>query len=304
MGAKNVGPVASGSPVFDYERAFSRNRGLVNEEEQTKLRRSRVAIAGVGGVGGVVASTLARVGVGNFRLADPDRFDIVNFNRQGGAMMSTVGRPKAEAVGDQVRDINPTAQVETYAVGVDKSNVGAFLEGVDLLVDAVDFFKLDARRVLYAACRERRIPVVVSAPLGMSATVHVFVPDGMSFEDYFDLRPGMSQVDELVAFLIGLSPALLHAPYIDMRHTNVAEQYGPSLGPAVMLCAGLLGIESVRILLNRPGLRPAPHYLQIDAYRHRVVSRRLWLGGRSPIQRLKRAIAKRQLIKRVGGLPT
>jgi hypothetical protein len=75
--------------AFRYEEAFARNLGWVTEAEQAALRGKRIAIAGAGGVGGVHLLTLARLGVGAFTIADMDRFDLVNFNRQAGAMMST-----------------------------------------------------------------------------------------------------------------------------------------------------------------------------------------------------------------------
>ena len=70
---------------FNYDEAFSRNIGWVTEAEQQSLRGKRVAIAGLGGVGGVHLLTLARLGIGRFAIADLDRFDLVNFNRQVGA---------------------------------------------------------------------------------------------------------------------------------------------------------------------------------------------------------------------------
>src|SRR5436190_7249977 len=76
---------------WSYEEAFRRNRGLCTDNEQHILRNSRVAIAGMGGVGGVHLVTLARLGVGKFTIADPDSFDVVNFNRQYGATMSNLG---------------------------------------------------------------------------------------------------------------------------------------------------------------------------------------------------------------------
>src|SRR5688572_3034414 len=79
---------------WTYEDAFKRNRGLITEEEQQKLRNSRVAIAGMGGVGGVHLITLARLGIGKFTIADPDVFDVPNFNRQYGATISNLGRNK------------------------------------------------------------------------------------------------------------------------------------------------------------------------------------------------------------------
>src|SRR5215510_5748214 len=92
---------------WSYEEAFKRNRGLITEAEQQKLRNSRVAIAGMGGVGGVHLITLARLGIGKFTIADPDVFEVANFNRQYGATISNLGRNKAEAMAEAALEINP-----------------------------------------------------------------------------------------------------------------------------------------------------------------------------------------------------
>ena len=84
------GPLA----VFDYSDAFSRNIGWVTQAEQARLRKSRIAIAGLGGVGGAHLLTLARLGIANFNISDFDDFDVHNLNRQAGAFMPYMGQPK------------------------------------------------------------------------------------------------------------------------------------------------------------------------------------------------------------------
>src|SRR5437762_11146275 len=88
---------------FDYETAFRRNRGFVSSEEQQRLRRARVAVAGLGGTGGAQVQALARTGIGAFTLADPDTFELVNFNRQLGAFMHTLGRNKTDVASEFAR---------------------------------------------------------------------------------------------------------------------------------------------------------------------------------------------------------
>jgi len=78
--------------VFDYSEAFSRNIGLLSQTEQERVRGARVAIAGLGGVGGNHALALARIGFGSFSLADMDKFELANMNRQVGATIDTLGR--------------------------------------------------------------------------------------------------------------------------------------------------------------------------------------------------------------------
>lgn len=280
---------------FDYDIAFARNRGLVSEQEQRKLRAARVLIVGMGGVGGLHATTLARLGVGRFRVVDPDTFGLANFNRQQGATIETLGAPKASTMAAQIRAINPEAEVEAFDLALDEHNVDNLMTGVDLVVDGIDFFALSARLVAYGAAWKRAIPVVSSGPIGMSATMHIFARGGMSFQRYFDLRPGMSRPQQLAAFMAGVAPRMSQRPYIDMSEIDVGGEYGPSLGAACMLSAGVVGVESLRLLLGRPGARLAPHYFQFDAYRQRLYRGYLRGGNRHPMQRLKRFVLERMM---------
>src|SRR5579859_3184934 len=107
---------------WSYDQAFCRNRGLINTKEQAKLRNSRVAVAGLGGVGGIDLVTLARLGIGRFNIADPDVFELANTNRQFGATQSSMGRPKAEVMAEIVHDINPEADIRIFKERVGPQN--------------------------------------------------------------------------------------------------------------------------------------------------------------------------------------
>src|SRR5262249_45278841 len=154
------------------------------------LRESRIAIAGLGGVGGVHLATLARLGIGSFHIADPDRFEPVNFNRQHGATVNVLGRRKATVMEREARAINPDLDLHVFPEAVTPSNVAAFLDGADVLVDGIDFFALESRRLLFREARRRGIWAVTAGPLGFSTAWLVFDPKGMSFDDYFDLHDG------------------------------------------------------------------------------------------------------------------
>ena len=100
--------------TFDYDQAFSRNLGWVTKAEQLRLRNSTVTIGGMGGAGGHHLLALARMGVGNFRIADYDNFELVNFNRQSGATMDTVNVSKCDTMAAMAHAINPTAKIEVF----------------------------------------------------------------------------------------------------------------------------------------------------------------------------------------------
>lgn len=118
---------------------FTRNVGFVSAAEQEELARKKVAIAGVGGDGGLVAEVLARLGVGHFSLADPEVFEPENLNRQNGSSVATLGHNKAAVIGDLIRGINPTAVVDVYETGVNQENISGFLDQADVLVDETEF---------------------------------------------------------------------------------------------------------------------------------------------------------------------
>jgi molybdopterin/thiamine biosynthesis adenylyltransferase len=282
---------------FDYDEAVSRNIGWVTPEEQAMLRRTRVAIAGLGGVGGSHLLTLARLGVGAFHIADFDTFELANFNRQVGATVSHLGRPKADVLAEMALDINPGLQLQRFEEGINDNNLSAFLDGVDVYLDSLDFFALAPRRAVFAACEARGIPAVTAAPLGMGAAVLTFMPGGMGFEEYFQLD-GYSEQEQLVRFLLGLSPAMLQRGYLVYpQAVDFLAHRGPSTAMACELCAGLAATQVLKIVLKRGDTLAAPRGLHFDAYRGQLT--RTWRpgGNRNPLQRIGIAIASHQLAR-------
>ncbi len=285
--------IATPRPAFSYEEAFGRNLGWVTEGEQQTLRRKRVAIAGLGGVGGAYLLTLTRLGVGEFHIADLDCFELVNFNRQAGATLDAIGRPKVEVMAERARQINPELRIASFGEGVDEANLDAFLAGIDVCIDAIDFFVLGIRRKLMARCAELGIPVILAAPLGMGAAYLVFKPGGMSFERWFRLD-GLSQEEQYVNFLLGLAPAGFHRAYlVDPSRVDLRGRRGPSTAAACELCAGVVAVEILKLLLGRGRVRAVPYHHHFDAYRGRWRVRRLPAGNGNPIQRLKIAVMRR-----------
>ena len=112
---------------FQYIKAFSRNIGWVTPAEQVRLQRARIAIAGLGGVGGAHLLTLSRLGISNFHISDFDDFDVHNLNRQAGAFMPSMGHSKIETLAQMARDINPESNIRRFPRGVKPENVDEFL---------------------------------------------------------------------------------------------------------------------------------------------------------------------------------
>lgn len=137
-----------------YELAVTRNIGLVSIQEQKVLKNACVAVAGCGGLGGRELIDLVRMGIGAFNIADFDEFSIKNVNRQIGATSSTVDRPKVEVMAEMARDIHPGVDIVTYPDGIQPDNVDDFVQSADIVVDAIDFFSMPARLLLYRAARK------------------------------------------------------------------------------------------------------------------------------------------------------
>jgi molybdopterin/thiamine biosynthesis adenylyltransferase len=283
-----------------YEEAFARNVGLISPEEQQRLRRTRIAIVGMGGVGGVHAVTFARLGVGAFTIADPDTFAIANTNRQYGATVKAMARSKVEVMAEVLRDINPEVDLRIIPEPLCADNVQEFFKDADLFVDGIDFFELDTRRLLFRVAADHGLYSITAAPLGFSTAWLVFAPHGMSFDRYFNFWDGMEPADKIAAFVVGLAPKGTHQAYMSMKSVNIAARTGPSSGLACQLASGVMVCEALKILLGRGPLRTAPWYQQFDAYLGRFIQGRLIGGNRNPVQRLKKWMVRRWVRELIG----
>lgn len=283
--------------IFDYQQAFSRNIGWVTQQEQETLRRKKIAIAGLGGVGGSHLLTLARLGIGVFHIADFDKFELPNFNRQAGATVSHLDRPKTDVLAEMALDINPELQINKFPNGVTIDNLSEFFTGVDVYIDALDFFAFEAREMVFAYCAEHGIPAITAAPLGMGVALLNFLPGQMTFEEYFRLQ-GQSETDKILHFLIGLSPAMLQRGYlIDQSAVDLLNHKGPSTPMACELCAGVAATQALKILLKRGKVLAAPWGLHFDAYTNKLAKTWRPGGNNNLVQRLGITIAKYQFIK-------
>jgi molybdopterin/thiamine biosynthesis adenylyltransferase len=271
-------------------REFSRNIGLLSVPEQKRLLEARIAVAGAGGVGGLHILTLARLGVGNFSIADNDTFEPVNISRQFGATVHTMGQNKSAVLAQMVKEINPHADVRTFPEGINNDNIAAFLDGVDIFIDGLDFFEIDVRRLIFKRAKEMGIVALTSAPLGFGATLQIFSPGGMSFDNYFALSDDMKYMEKLAAFSAGLAPHPYHIRYLDMSKVSLARKTGPALALACTLAASLVSTEVIKIITGKGRVSPAPHYLQIDLLRGKYKKGYVFMGGRNPVQKLKKLI--------------
>ncbi|MDY0028737.1 MAG: ThiF family adenylyltransferase [Pseudobdellovibrionaceae bacterium] len=278
---------------FDYAIAFSRNLGWVTEDEQLILKGKKVAIAGLGGVGGSHLITLARLGVSYFSIADMDVFDWPNLNRQAGAFASTMNTPKLDVMRKMLKDINPEASATCFSEGVTDDNIDAFLEGVDLYVDSLDVFCMDIRRKVFAKCREKGIPAISAAPTGMGTAVVIFSKNGMSYDSYFDYKEEDTFETQVIKFIVGLSPSMLQKRYLVREGTfDVSLRKAPSTPMGIDLAAGVACTNALKILLGRGQVIYAPCGMHFDAYLNRIEKTWIPFGNKNPLQKLKICFVK------------
>ena len=144
---------------------FSRTELLFGKEAMDKLAGSKVAVFGIGGVGGYVCEALVRSGVGAFDLIDDDKVCLTNLNRQIIATRSTVGKYKTDVMRDRMLDINPNVEVEVHKCFFLPENADDFpWDSYDYVVDAVD--TVTAKIALVMKCKEKNIPIISSMGAG------------------------------------------------------------------------------------------------------------------------------------------
>ena len=144
---------------------FSRTELLLGKEAMEKLSKSRVAVFGIGGVGGYVCEALVRSGVGGFDLIDDDKVCLTNINRQIIATRKTVGKYKTEVMRERILEINPEADVRIHNCFFLPENASEFpFEEYDYVVDAVD--TVTAKLELVMKSKEKNVPIISSMGAG------------------------------------------------------------------------------------------------------------------------------------------
>lgn len=281
------------APTFEYEEAFSRTLGWVTEEEQRQLQSKRIAIAGLGGVGGSYLLTLTRLGIGQFNISDLDAFELCNFNRQAGATMASIGKLKVYELEDRALEINPELKINTFSDGVTTDNLDAFLEDVDLYVDGLDTFAVEIREQIYKRCYELKIPVISAAPIGMGTSMIVFTPESMPYHKYFGWQ-SQSPMDKIRLFLAGIAPSPNAARYlVNPSQLSLSNKKVISTPMGIDLCTGVICTVALKLLLKRGPVVVAPRTLHFDAYLNtfKVVWRPF--GFKNPLQKLAYRLIKK-----------
>jgi molybdopterin/thiamine biosynthesis adenylyltransferase len=256
----------------NYQQLFGRNIGIINEQEQKKLRETTIAVAGIGGVGGAALFNLVRIGIGSLKIADPEDFAYSDLNRQQGSSYTTVGSKKVEVVQQALKSINPRVSIDTFPEGLTEDNLENFLEGVSLVIDGLDFFCLSIRKSLFDACRRRGLYILSCPILGFGTSLAVFSPEGPSFDQFFGPIP--QQIDVNYAMNFGRSffpsiPKYVNQPaYLEAMQKNKPI---PSFATSCSLSGALTAAEAVFILLNKKKPICVPLIKNYDLFDGKIV---------------------------------
>jgi len=146
----------------------------IGEKGQEKLKRAKVFIAGVGGLGSPVSIYLTAAGVGHLRMVDHDRVDLTNLNRQVVHWSGDVGKRKVESAQEKLNKLNPNVTVETLSVTISEENASELITGFDLIVDAMD--NLPTRYLLNKKAIEHGIPFFHGAVNGFEGRAMTVIP--------------------------------------------------------------------------------------------------------------------------------
>ena len=205
---------------------FSRSALLIGREGIEKLRRARVALFGVGGVGGYVAEALARSGVGTIDLYDPDTVNLTNLNRQIIALHSTLDQAKAEVLARRLRDINPEIKVTAHPLFYLPENAGQVdLSAYDYVADAID--TVTAKLDLIERCYHLGVPIISAMGAGNRLD-----PTKLRVGDIFETQNcPLARVMRRELRKRGI-PALrvVYSTEPAMKHDGPADQASPDAG--------------------------------------------------------------------------
>ncbi len=206
---------------------------------QAKLKRARVLVAGVGGLGCQSLAQLASMGVGFLRLVDKDIVEASNLQRQHLFDFGVIGFPKAEAAALRLRRMNPYVEVESVPMAINPWTVGGLLEGIDLVIDGLD--RLTPRLTLNRACVERGIPYVFGASITQMGNVTTVVPGESPCLDCWQGSMDESAIPTCAT--VGVTPYAINV----VASIQVSEAVRVLLGRKPLLAGRLLYIDMAEL---------------------------------------------------------
>lgn len=287
---------------FDYAEMTTRNRGFVTQAEQEKLRDSQVFIPGVGGMGGAAFMALVRAGVGRFVIADVDRFEVSNLNRQLFATLPTVGRSKAEVACETALTINPEVRIQVLG-GEWTGDLDRLLAASHVAVNGMDDAAAGVHLYRRARAHGRTVIDAYASPLPSVTVVRADAPrleERLGYPtvgiDWTDVTPEMAAdcLQREIAYVLTHSSSHLYVDLDVAAEVAAGKRSRFSFSTMVTMAGTMMAEEAVRVLLGRPGGTDHRGYFFNP---HRVAVER----PRSAPVAAVRGFAVRRLMKRMMG---
>lgn len=192
---------------------YSRNMGIMNDEEFSLISKTNVLIIGVGGLGGYIASGLARFGVMNITIIDNDSFDMSNLNRQIFATTKTLNLAKVDVVKVKLLDINPKINIKTHKMRFTDFVDKTLFENIDIVFDAVDSIK--TKLLIEKHCSLHNKPLIHGAIAGWYGQVGIILPNSDMLKDiYKDKTKGTEDILKSPTFIPGIVGNLMVSEFI------------------------------------------------------------------------------------------
>jgi hypothetical protein len=249
---------------------FSRNRPFIEKDVQEKIAQQVVFAAGVG-VTSTIASVLCRTGFSRFILADGDRVDLSNLNRQA-YMRADVQKNKASAMAELLRAIRPDVTIEVLSRFLDEDSYLLPLSRADVVINSIDFDK-PTLFLLNRSAQTLGKVALIPLNLGWGSAVLVFTPQSPSLEDFLGIDPAKYDPKKVATRIvtrifeqsqIGL-PSYM-APVLERFVAGGPSwEYDPQLGAAVYLTAALTTRIMVALVAGDP-VRAVPEVIHVDLY--------------------------------------
>jgi len=251
-----------------YEQLFERNYGIFSSEEQQRIRNARVVIVGCGGVGGVVATALARSGLEHFVLYDFDAFSPSNMNRQITCFSDTLGCNKAACAKEAILKINPKAEVVLFERALKPDEIGEAILMGDVFVPAADEWPLSIAALGLA--KELGKPAILAYPVGVLARVSTFLPDSPYAAECL-VMPYKTPYEGLKAFMDNPNNRKILHYYRTAGGWNQEwfDEWCESKRPHAQMCTSvwitgaLAAMEVIKLVSGKWKPVVAPRYLKI-----------------------------------------
>lgn len=261
---------------FDYKEFVRRNSPLLTPDDQDKIRKTRLLIAGCG-QGSVTAETAVRIGFEKLVLVDGDTVELTNMNRQA-YDLEDVGHLKVEALSKRLKRINPDCNLTLVPHFLKADNVSDIVSKVDIVVDFIDVLSFEDIFSLHREVLKQRKCIVAPFGAGWGAAVIIFSPDSVNLGEMIQSRIGVRAdqvsganiLEVLQRFLIGLPaiPCYVSNSLADLMipgatQETVAACCAPSI--AALAASELTIAATIRLVLGLP-TRIAPEVIHFDPW--------------------------------------